>query len=86
MRQASRKHAAVALKNRAPFASERACVRRGMMYSETYGIQGSARGIGWTRGLTTYYFRRNTVRKGQENACSRGENAHGAGAMLPKGI
>lgn len=40
MRQASRKQAAVAFKNKAPFARERACVRRGVTYSETYGVSG----------------------------------------------
>ena len=40
IRQTSRKQAAVAFKNKAPFARERACVRRGVTYSETYGISG----------------------------------------------
>jgi hypothetical protein len=40
MRQASRKQAAVAFKNKAPFARERACVRSGVIYSETYGVSG----------------------------------------------
>jgi hypothetical protein len=35
MRHASLKHAAVAFKNKAPFAKERAWVRSGAMYSET---------------------------------------------------
>lgn len=40
IRHVSRKQAAVAFKNKAPFARERACVRRGVTYSETYGISG----------------------------------------------
>jgi hypothetical protein len=40
IRQASRKQAAVAFKNKALFARERACVRRGVIYSETYEIPG----------------------------------------------
>ena len=46
MRQVSRKQAAVAFKNKAPFARERACVRRGVTYSETYGVSGLNGGAG----------------------------------------
>jgi hypothetical protein len=43
-------------------------------------------GVTQTRGMTTYYFHCNAIRKGHKNACSRWEDAYGAGAMLSKRV